>query len=55
MFEVDTDLQKDVELKITAELSWPSILSSPRYLNFPLTNTNSSSVSPFVNSIASSD
>ncbi|XP_019384019.1 PREDICTED: transmembrane protein 131, partial [Crocodylus porosus] len=43
MFEVDTDLQKDVGLKITAELSWPSILTSPRYLHFPLTNTNSSS------------
>ncbi|RMC06677.1 hypothetical protein DUI87_16116 [Hirundo rustica rustica] len=43
VFEVDTDLQKDVRLKITAEMSWPSILSSPRRLNFPLTNTNSSS------------
>ncbi|KAG6925474.1 transmembrane protein 131 [Chelydra serpentina] len=43
MFEVDTDLQKDVILKITAELAWPSILSSPRHLSFPLTNTNSSS------------
>ncbi|KAM9173583.1 transmembrane protein 131 isoform 1-T1 [Pangshura tecta] len=43
MFEVDTDLQKDVKLKITAELAWPSILSSPRHLSFPLTNTNSSS------------
>nr|XP_025034430.1 transmembrane protein 131 isoform X3 [Pelodiscus sinensis] len=45
MFEVDTDLQKDVILKITAELAWPSILSSQRHLSFPLTNTNSSSVS----------
>ncbi|XP_063999603.1 transmembrane protein 131 isoform X1 [Pogoniulus pusillus] len=43
VFEVDTDLQKDVQLKITAEMSWPSILSSPRHLSFPLTNTNSSS------------
>ncbi|XP_043346748.1 transmembrane protein 131 isoform X1 [Dermochelys coriacea] len=43
MFEVDTDLQKDVILKITAELAWPSVLSSPRHLSFPLTNTNSSS------------
>ncbi|NXP14183.1 TM131 protein, partial [Thinocorus orbignyianus] len=43
VFEVDTDLQKDVRLKITAEMSWPSILSSPRQLSFPLTNTNSSS------------
>ncbi|NWU77316.1 TM131 protein, partial [Onychorhynchus coronatus] len=43
VFEVDTDLQKDVQLKITAEMAWPSILISPRHLNFPLTNTNSSS------------
>ncbi|NWR31468.1 TM131 protein, partial [Tachuris rubrigastra] len=43
VFEVDTDLQKDVRLKITAEMAWPSILISPRHLNFPLTNTNSSS------------
>uniref|UniRef100_A0A8B9C7F7 Transmembrane protein 131 n=1 Tax=Anser brachyrhynchus TaxID=132585 RepID=A0A8B9C7F7_9AVES len=43
IFEVDTDLQKDVQLKITAEMAWPSILSSPRQLSFPLTNTNSSS------------
>ncbi|KFV03027.1 Transmembrane protein 131, partial [Pterocles gutturalis] len=43
VFEVDTDLQKDVRLKITAEMAWPSILSSPRHLSFPLTNTNSSS------------
>ncbi|CAM9644812.1 unnamed protein product [Bubo scandiacus] len=43
VFEVDTDLQKDVQLKITAEMAWPSILSSPRHLSFPLTNTNSSS------------
>ncbi|XP_075283229.1 transmembrane protein 131 [Opisthocomus hoazin] len=43
VFEVDTDLQKAVRLKITAEMAWPSILSSPRHLSFPLTNTNSSS------------
>ncbi|NXD80538.1 TM131 protein, partial [Halcyon senegalensis] len=43
VFEVDTDLQKDVRLKITAEMAWPSILNSPRHLSFPLTNTNSSS------------
>ncbi|XP_029459171.1 transmembrane protein 131 [Rhinatrema bivittatum] len=42
-FEVDTDLQKDVIAEITAELTWPSILTSPRLLNFPLTNINSSS------------
>ncbi|XP_039728432.1 transmembrane protein 131 isoform X2 [Pteropus medius] len=43
LFEVNTDLQKNILSKITAELSWPSILSSPRHLKFPLTNTNCSS------------
>lgn len=43
MFEVNTDLQKNIQSKITAELIWPSILSSPRLLKFPLTNTNCSS------------
>ncbi|XP_036158181.1 transmembrane protein 131 isoform X5 [Myotis myotis] len=43
LFEVNTDLQKNILSKITAELSWPSILSSPRLLTFPLTNTNCSS------------
>ncbi|KAK2508168.1 hypothetical protein MC885_014101 [Smutsia gigantea] len=43
IFEVNTDLQKNILSKITAELSWPSILSSPRHLKFPLTNTNCSS------------
>ncbi|EHB10603.1 Transmembrane protein 131 [Heterocephalus glaber] len=43
VFEVNTDLQKNIVSKITAELSWPSILGSPRHLKFPLTNTNCSS------------
>uniref|UniRef100_A0A803TGG9 Transmembrane protein 131 n=1 Tax=Anolis carolinensis TaxID=28377 RepID=A0A803TGG9_ANOCA len=43
-FEVDTDLQKAVTSKITAELAWPSLLGSMRHLDFSLTNTNSSSV-----------
>ncbi|XP_028631205.1 transmembrane protein 131 [Grammomys surdaster] len=43
MFEVNTDLQKNIVSKISAELSWPSVLSSPRLLKFPLTNTNCSS------------
>ncbi|XP_064124499.1 transmembrane protein 131 isoform X3 [Loxodonta africana] len=43
IFEVNTDLQKNIISKITAELTWPSILSSPRHLKFPLTNTNCSS------------
>ncbi|XP_016847827.1 transmembrane protein 131 isoform X2 [Anolis carolinensis] len=42
-FEVDTDLQKAVTSKITAELAWPSLLGSMRHLDFSLTNTNSSS------------
>ncbi|XP_057413954.1 transmembrane protein 131 isoform X3 [Balaenoptera acutorostrata] len=43
IFEVNTDLQKNILSKITAELSWPSVLSSPRHMRFPLTNTNCSS------------
>ncbi|XP_053163817.1 transmembrane protein 131 isoform X2 [Hemicordylus capensis] len=43
VFEVDTDLQKAVTSKITAELAWPSLLGSPHHLDFSLTNTNSSS------------
>ncbi|XP_015266688.1 PREDICTED: transmembrane protein 131 isoform X1 [Gekko japonicus] len=43
VFEVDTDLQKAVASKITAELVWPSLIGSTRYLDFSLTNTNSSS------------
>uniref|UniRef100_A0A6J0UZ79 Transmembrane protein 131 isoform X2 n=1 Tax=Pogona vitticeps TaxID=103695 RepID=A0A6J0UZ79_9SAUR len=43
IFEVDTDLQKAVASRITAELAWPSLLVSSRYLDFSLTNTNSSS------------
>ncbi|XP_055395362.1 transmembrane protein 131 isoform X2 [Bubalus kerabau] len=43
MFEVNTDLQKNILSKVSAELSWPSLLSSPRFVRFPLTNTNCSS------------
>ncbi|KAF7253195.1 hypothetical protein EYD10_00949 [Varanus komodoensis] len=43
VFEVDTDLQKAVTSKVTAELTWPSLLSPLRHLDFSLTNTNSSS------------
>eukprot|EP00069_Balaena_mysticetus_P010408 bmy_06870T0 len=46
IFEVNTDLQKNILSKITAELSWPSVLSSPRHMRFPLTNTNCSSCIP---------
>ncbi|XP_053311143.1 transmembrane protein 131 [Spea bombifrons] len=44
MFQVDTDLQKNVLSEVKAELMWPSIVTSSRHLYFPLTNTNSSSV-----------
>ncbi|XP_005995907.1 transmembrane protein 131 isoform X2 [Latimeria chalumnae] len=43
VFEVDTDLQKDVEARVTAELVWPSLVNTTHYLHFPLTNINSSS------------
>ncbi|XP_058042228.1 transmembrane protein 131 [Ahaetulla prasina] len=43
VFEVDTDLQKAVTSKITAELAWPSLLGSQHQLDFSLTNTNGSS------------
>ncbi|XP_054829375.1 transmembrane protein 131 isoform X2 [Eublepharis macularius] len=43
VFEVDTDLQKAVTSKITAELTWPSLLGTTHHLDFSLTNTNSSS------------
>ncbi|XP_075708712.1 transmembrane protein 131 isoform X2 [Rhinoderma darwinii] len=43
VFEVDTDLQKNVLSEVKAELIWPSVVSSSRHVHFPLTNTNSSS------------
>ncbi|KAE8625617.1 hypothetical protein XENTR_v10006340 [Xenopus tropicalis] len=43
-FEVDTDLQKNILSDVKAELMWPSVVSSSRYIRFPLTNTNSSTV-----------
>uniref|UniRef100_A0A673CUU4 Transmembrane protein 131 n=1 Tax=Sphaeramia orbicularis TaxID=375764 RepID=A0A673CUU4_9TELE len=43
MFEVNTDLQKNVQAKITAQLTWPSLVNSSQRILFPLTNTNSSS------------
>ncbi|XP_053716578.1 transmembrane protein 131 isoform X3 [Synchiropus splendidus] len=42
-FEVNTDLQKNVQAKITAQLTWPSLVNSSQRITFPLTNTNSSS------------
>lgn len=47
VFEVDTDLQKNVLSEVKAELIWPSIISSSRHMHFPLTNTNSSSEEEF--------
>ncbi|XP_019936678.1 transmembrane protein 131 isoform X2 [Paralichthys olivaceus] len=43
IFEVNTDLQKNVQAKITAHLTWPSLVNSSQRITFPLTNTNSSS------------
>nr|XP_043900642.1 transmembrane protein 131 isoform X1 [Solea senegalensis] len=43
VFEVNTDLQKNVQAKITAHLTWPSLVNSSHRITFPLTNTNSSS------------
>lgn len=43
VFEVNTDLQKNVHAKITAHLTWPSLVNSSQRVMFPLTNTNSSS------------
>ncbi|XP_041115854.1 transmembrane protein 131-like isoform X1 [Polyodon spathula] len=43
VFEVDTDLQKNVDARVTAQMIWPSIINTPRQIMFPLTNTNSSS------------
>ncbi|KAM6963118.1 transmembrane protein 131 [Aplochiton taeniatus] len=43
VFEVNTDLQKNVQAKITAQLAWPSLVNSSQRITFPLTNTNSSS------------
>ncbi|KAI7807286.1 transmembrane protein 131 isoform X1 [Triplophysa rosa] len=42
-FEVNTDLQKNVQAKISAQLTWPSLINSSQQIHFPLTNTNSSS------------
>ncbi|XP_068599286.1 transmembrane protein 131 [Brachionichthys hirsutus] len=43
VFEVNTDLQKNVQAKVTAHLTWPSVVNSSQRVTFPLTNTNSSS------------
>ena len=45
IFEVNTDLQKNVQTRVTAQLTWPSLVNSSKHIYFPLTNTNSSSVS----------
>ncbi|KAI1885093.1 hypothetical protein AGOR_G00216640 [Albula goreensis] len=43
VFEVNTDLQKNVQAKVMAQMTWPSIINSSRHILFPLTVTNSSS------------
>ncbi|CAL9695947.1 unnamed protein product [Knipowitschia caucasica] len=43
VFEVNTDLQKNIQAKVTAHLTWPSLVNSSQRITFPLTNTNASS------------
>ncbi|KAJ8407276.1 hypothetical protein AAFF_G00278500 [Aldrovandia affinis] len=43
VFEINADLQKNVQAKVTAQMTWPSVINSSRQISFPLTNTNSSS------------
>uniref|UniRef100_A0A8C9V152 Transmembrane protein 131 n=1 Tax=Scleropages formosus TaxID=113540 RepID=A0A8C9V152_SCLFO len=43
VFELNTDLQKNVQAKVTAQMTWPSIINSSHQILFPLTNINSSS------------
>ncbi|XP_034036534.1 transmembrane protein 131 isoform X2 [Thalassophryne amazonica] len=43
VFEVNTDLQQNVQAKVTAQLTWPSLVNSSHQITFPLTNTNGSS------------
>ncbi|XP_024134590.1 transmembrane protein 131 isoform X1 [Oryzias melastigma] len=43
VFEVNTDLQKNVQARVTAHLSWPTLVNSSQQITFPLTNTKSSS------------
>ncbi|XP_017335327.1 transmembrane protein 131 isoform X1 [Ictalurus punctatus] len=47
-FEVNTDLQKKVQAKISAQLTWPSLINSSQQILFPLTNINSSSVEEII-------
>ncbi|KAI5109355.1 transmembrane protein 131 isoform X1 [Silurus meridionalis] len=47
-FEVNTDLQKKVQAKISAQLTWPSLINSSQQVLFPLTNINSSSVEEII-------
>uniref|UniRef100_A0A3B3D1M3 Transmembrane protein 131 n=1 Tax=Oryzias melastigma TaxID=30732 RepID=A0A3B3D1M3_ORYME len=44
VFEVNTDLQKNVQARVTAHLSWPTLVNSSQQITFPLTNTKSSSL-----------
>ncbi|KAJ7993376.1 hypothetical protein DPEC_G00271770 [Dallia pectoralis] len=43
VFEVNTDLQKNVQATITAKQAWPSLVISSQPIIFPLTNNNCSS------------
>uniref|UniRef100_S4R7F7 Uncharacterized protein n=1 Tax=Petromyzon marinus TaxID=7757 RepID=S4R7F7_PETMA len=48
-FEVDTDLYKQVPVRVVAQLTWPSLVNtSGRPLTFPLTNRNTSSMEELI-------
>uniref|UniRef100_A0A673XRY2 Transmembrane protein 131 n=1 Tax=Salmo trutta TaxID=8032 RepID=A0A673XRY2_SALTR len=44
VFEANTDLQKNIETRVSAQLKWPSIMNSSQQVLFPLTSLTSSSV-----------
>ncbi|KAK7889156.1 hypothetical protein WMY93_024716 [Mugilogobius chulae] len=46
LFVLEAILQKNIQAKVTAHLTWPSLVNSSQKISFPLTNTNSSSI-PF--------
>uniref|UniRef100_A0A673XTG3 Transmembrane protein 131 n=1 Tax=Salmo trutta TaxID=8032 RepID=A0A673XTG3_SALTR len=43
VFEANTDLQKNIETRVSAQLKWPSIMNSSQQVLFPLTSLTSSS------------
>ncbi|XP_056156989.1 transmembrane protein 131-like isoform X2 [Lampris incognitus] len=43
VFEANADLQRNVQTRVSAQLTWPSIVNSSHHIIFPLTSINSSS------------